>query len=127
MSFENPFGEDSLSIEKQRLIGLLERGEAGRIQDGLTKEDIQAAIISWTEEMEKRSLISSKEMVRFNVDRAAVCEAGGDIEGTFQYLDEALYQIRQEKLEAHNGDGWDELEKFIEDLIAELEAKYPIN
>lgn len=127
MSFENPFGEDSLGLEKIRLIGLLERGEAGYLESGLTKEDVQNAIVAWTEEMEKRSLISSREMVRFNVDRAAICEAGGDIEGVFEYLEEALFQVKQEKLEedTHNGGGWEELQTFIEGLIDEMVLKYP--
>lgn len=125
MSFENPFGEDSLSLEKIRLIGLLERGEVGLIEDGLTKEDIRNAIIAWTEEMEKRSLISSREMVRFNVDRAALAEANRDINDAFECLDQALYQVMQEKDSSPEGGDWSTLEETIRGLIADMEAKYP--
>jgi hypothetical protein len=41
MSFENIFGPDSLSIEKARILGLLER-------DGIT-EETRVAVIKWTE------------------------------------------------------------------------------
>lgn len=119
MSFENIFGPDSLSIEKNRILGLLER-------EGQSDEAM-SAVLAWTEQMEARSLISSKEMVRFNVDRAALYEAIGDIEGMFETLAEAFYQIKSEKDSGNEPGDWQELYDKVEALLKEMDAKYPTN
>jgi len=119
MSFENIFGPDGLSIEKNRIIGLLER-------DGKSDEAM-SAVIAWTEQMEVRSLVSSKETIRFNVDRAALYEALGDIEGMFESLAEAFYQVKSEKDSGNETGDWQGLFDKIELLIREMDEKYPGN
>ena len=117
MSFEKMFGEDGMSIEKARLIGLLEREPAS--------EETKEAIMKWSEQMEARSIISSKEMIRFNVDRAELYEAMGDIDEMFQCLDHAMYQVNQEKDAGVEDGNWDELFTLIKSRIAAMEEKYP--
>lgn len=117
MSFENIFGPDSLSIEKARILGLLER-------DGIT-EETRVAVIKWTEQMEVRSRISLKEMIRFNVDRAELYEAIGAIDEMFECLGEAHYQVIQEKDEGNETGNWDEFLEKIQSYIAKMEEKYP--
>ncbi len=117
MSLENIFGPDSLSIEKARILGLLER-------DGIT-EETGVAVIKWTEQMEVRSLISSKEMIRFNVDRAELYEAIGAIDEMFECLSEAHYQVIQEKDGGNETGNWDEFLEKIQSYIAKMEEKYP--
>lgn len=117
MSFENIFGQDGLSLEKQRILGLLER-------EGFT-EETRDAVIKWTEQMETRSLISSKEMIRFNVDRAELYEALGDIEEMFFCLESARYQVDREKDQAVEGGDWSELARIIDEKIDEMNYKYP--
>ena len=75
--------------------------------------------------MEARSLISSKEMIRFNVDRAELYEAYGDIDEMFMCLDQALNQVVSEKDMGVEGGNWDELESIIKSRIKEMEDKYP--
>lgn len=117
MSLEKIFGEDSLSLEKIRLIGLIERGD--------DTPETQEALKAWTIEMENRSCISSREMIRFNVDRAAMCEAWGDIDGALECLYQARYQTNQEKDSGHVAGDWEELLEIISRLIYEMEDKYP--
>lgn len=117
MSFEGIFGEDGLNLEKLRIIGLLERGD-------LSPETMDA-LRAWTEQMEIRSLISEKERIRFNVDRASLYEASGDIEGMFETLAEAMYQIKSEKDSGNEEGNWEELFDKVKNLIIEMEIKYP--
>ncbi len=117
MSFENIFGPDGLSLEKIRIIGLLEKNDKSL--------ETMNAIQSWTEQMEARSLISSKEMIRFNVDRAELYEASGDIDGMFECLDQAMYQTEQEMNAGVEDGNWDDLYQKIKVLISEMEEKYP--
>ncbi len=117
MSYEDIFGgPDSLRMEKIRLLGLLER-------EGLTPET-QEAVIKWTKEMEVRSEISSKEMIRFNMDTAELYEVIGDIDEMFQCLYAAGFQVQQEKDAGVESGNWEELQQTIESRISELEAKY---
>lgn len=117
MSYENMFGLDDLGIEKMRLVGLLER-------EGMTDET-QDFIMKWTKDMETKASISSKEMIRFNVDRSELYEALGEINDMFECLDEALFQVSQEKDSGNEGGNWDELEQKIKARISEMEEKYP--
>lgn len=117
MPYENLFGEDSLALEKLRLIGMLERGDLS--------DEVRAAIVEWTKQMEVRSEISSKEKIRFNVDRAALCEASKDIGWMFESLYDAIYQIEQEMNSGNEGGDWEELYRKVKELVEEMEAKYP--
>lgn len=63
-------------------------------------------------------------MIRFNVDRAELYEAAGDLDGMFECLDEALYQVMQEKDAGVEDGNWQELSEKIQSRITEMEAKY---
>lgn len=113
---EDYFGIDDLSIEKNRIIGLIERGETEGVYD---------TIIKWTKDMEVKALISSKEMIRFNLERASLYEAVGQINDMFECLDEARYQTFQEMNSGNESGDWEGLLRDIENHIKEMEVKYP--
>ena len=120
MSYEKflqHFEEDGLRLEKQKILGLLEReGWNQNIKDLVTK---------WTIQMEIRSLISSREMIRFNFERGELYEALGEIDLMFECLDQARYQAEQEMTEKVTPGNWYELYEIIMLHIDEMEKKYP--
>lgn len=120
MSYENflqHFEEDSLRLEKQKILGLLER-------EGWN-EQVKELVTQWTVEMETRSVISSREMIRFNFERAELYETMGEINDMFECLDQARYQIEQEMTEEVTPGDWNELHQTILVHIEEMEKKYP--
>lgn len=78
-------------IEKQRVL------EALRAK-GLEDPETKALVIKWTEEQEE--IVARENTPRativFNIERADLYLAAGDVEGELECLEDALYQAEQE-------------------------------
>ena len=112
MSFETFFNPDDLTVEKEEILGKLEKG-------GLT-DAIREEIIEWRKKREEVAMASpaANEIVRLNYEMAQIYEYADDINEMFNSLDDALQNAIQE--------GFADLEEMIRARRAEMEEKYPV-
>ena len=102
--------ENKFVPEQEHGPEVVEKGElVERLRaEGLTKEN-KKLVLAWTEQEEKKVEAegSSEASVRFNMSRADLWVAIGDIDGALEALEDARQQAHQE---------------YLDDLVSEIEA-----
>ena len=91
-------------IEKEKVLELLRTR-------GMEDSEAREAVMQWTLEREA-SVITSRDAIVFNIERADLYRAAGDIQGALECLEDARMQAHQEQ----EGGLFADIEKKMDEL-----------